>query len=111
MSWVSLSAEAKFASSGRRNCADATVLQYSPRRVEVSAMTDCERMILYLDGELPATEEAAAIAHLAGCASCQRDADDWVGLQTVLSRSRRAPVARPEQRPEQRPDPRARRRA
>jgi cellulose synthase operon protein C len=57
-------------------------------------MTECERTALYLDGELPPGEEAAALSHLAGCAQCQAELGDWVGLQTALSRSRsgRAPA-------------------
>ncbi|HEY6178632.1 MAG TPA: zf-HC2 domain-containing protein, partial [Kofleriaceae bacterium] len=61
-------------------------------------MTDCERTTLYLDNELPAGEEAAALAHLATCAQCQADVDDWVAMETMLSRpgsgGARASIAR-----------------
>ena len=50
-------------------------------------MTDCERTTLYLDNELPAGEEAAALAHLATCAQCQADVDDWVAMATIDRKS------------------------
>ncbi|HSS02914.1 MAG TPA: zf-HC2 domain-containing protein, partial [Kofleriaceae bacterium] len=53
-------------------------------------MTECERTALYLDGELPVADEPAVLAHLATCAACQEELGDWVGLETVLSRSRTA---------------------
>ncbi|TMQ25368.1 MAG: zf-HC2 domain-containing protein, partial [Deltaproteobacteria bacterium] len=49
-------------------------------------MTDCERTALYFDGELAPDDEAAALAHLAGCASCQAELGDWIGLEVARSR-------------------------
>lgn len=50
-------------------------------------MSDCIRTTLYLDGELPADQEDAALQHLAGCSDCQTDVADWAGLYVALSRS------------------------
>ena len=57
-------------------------------------MTECERTALYLDGELPADEEAAVLSHMATCASCQAELGDWVGFETAMSRTRaQRPIA------------------
>lgn len=63
-------------------------------------MTDCERTSLYFDGELAEAEEAAALAHLAGCGHCQAALGDWMGLEVALSRRRAAaaPAAPPRRR-------------
>lgn len=56
----------------------------------MTPITGCERTSLYLDGELPTEDEAAALAHIAECRSCQAELGDWVGFETALSRSRSA---------------------
>jgi hypothetical protein len=57
---------------------------------------DCARVSLYFDGELPPADEPAVLEHLAGCARCQAELGDWIGIETALSRPGRAapPVAR-----------------
>ncbi|MEO7733670.1 MAG: zf-HC2 domain-containing protein, partial [Kofleriaceae bacterium] len=51
-------------------------------------MTDCERTAAYFDGELAVSDEAPALAHLAGCAACQAELGDFMGLDVALSRPR-----------------------
>ena len=59
-------------------------------------MTDCERTSLYFDGELPPAEEPAVLDHLAGCARCQAELGDWIGIATAVSRSRTAAADAPD---------------
>lgn len=40
----------------------------------------------YFDGELEGAEEQAALEHLAGCAQCQAELGDFMGLEVALSR-------------------------
>jgi hypothetical protein len=56
-------------------------------------MTDCERTALYFDGELPAEDEEAVLSHLAGCAACQAEIGDWMGIEVALSRGANQPAA------------------
>jgi cellulose synthase operon protein C len=56
-------------------------------------MTDCERTAAYFDGELAASDEASALAHIAECAACQAELGDWMGIEVALSRPRPSPRA------------------
>jgi len=56
-------------------------------------MSDCDRTALYFDGELSGDEEAAALSHLAMCASCQAELGDFIGLEVAMSRSAGRPAA------------------
>ncbi len=48
------------------------------------------RVMAYFDGELPAEEHDAVLAHLAGCADCQTELGDAVGLEAALAVPARA---------------------
>lgn len=60
-------------------------------------MAECEhleRTSAYFDGALEASEEAAAVQHLAGCAECQALLGDAVALHAALSDAPRVVPAR-----------------